>query len=395
MRATAQRFRVPLARTKDVLGRSRAVTIDLRSPAEFEEDHMPGAVNVPLFDDVERALIGTLYVRSSPERAFAEGRALTRAKIEPFTRAIAARAGWEVPSIDLAERLELIAGRGIERLERDLEPVVVDRLPEDAVVCTCWRGGLRSKCVVAFLQELGLERALALEGGYRSYRTVVRAELAAWRAPASFVLRGLTGVGKTLVLRELEQLRPGWTVDLEGLAGHRSSILGMVGLRPVSQKRFDSRLAARLAAGFPRCGDGTSGPCVLEGESRKVGDVLLPERVWRAVDSGTALELTATIGRRVQVLLEDYLASPASRDELARRLPFIEERLGPRRWKGELVRLLVEGREAELAEVLLERYYDPLYRHSEKGRRYAARFDSSDPHGAARDIAAWIERACR
>ena len=105
---------------------------------------------------------------------------------------------------------------------------------------------MRSKSVVAFLQELGLSRALALEGGYRSYRAVVRAELAAWRPPASFVLRGLTGVGKTLVLRELEELRPLWTIDLEGLAGHRSSILGMVGLRPVSQKRFESRLAARL-----------------------------------------------------------------------------------------------------------------------------------------------------
>ena len=396
MRATAQRFRVPLARAKDVLARPGTVTIDLRSPAEFEEDHLPGAVNVPLFDDVERALIGTLYVRSSPERAFDEGRRMTREKIEPFTRAIAAHAGWEMPAIDLAERLELIAGRGIAWLEDELEPVVVDRLPQDAVVCTCWRGGLRSKSVVAFLQELGLARALALEGGYRSYRSVVRAEVAAWRSPASFVLRGLTGVGKTLVLRELERLRAGWTIDLEGLAGHRSSILGMVGLRPVSQKRFESRLAARLAAGFPGGENGeTSGPCVLEGESRKVGDVLLPESIWRAVDEGTALELSAPLARRVQVLLEDYLASPASRDELARQLPFIEERLGARRWKGELVRLLLEGREPELALVLLERYYDPLYRHSEKGRRYAARFDSSDPRDAAREIAAWIEDALR
>jgi tRNA 2-selenouridine synthase len=390
---TAQRFRVPLARAADVLERGCAVRIDLRSPAEYEEDHLPGAVNVPLFDDVERALIGTLYVRTSPERAFDAGRDLARAKIEPFTRAFARCAGWEVPDVDLGERLERWTAGGIARLERELEPRPLAALPEGAVVCYCWRGGLRSRSVVAFLRDLGLERAVGLAGGYRAYRALVRERLAGWTAPESFVLRGLTGVGKTLVLRALEEIRPGWTIDLEALAGHRSSILGMVGLEPVSQKRFDSRLAARLARGFPRSGASALGPCVLEGESRKVGDVLLPESVWRAIDAGTALELTASLERRIQVLLEDYLASPSSRAELSRRLPFIEERLGRRRWKGELVRLLDAGREAELAEILLERYYDPLYRHSEKDRRYAASFDARDPEGAALAIAAWIERA--
>ena len=193
------------------------------------------------------------------------------------------------------------------------------------------------------------------------------------------MLRGLTGVGKTLVLRALGERRADWCLDLEGLAGHRSSILGMVGLRPASQKLFESRLARRIAQGF-------SGPCVVEGESRKVGDVILPPPVWRAIEDGTALEIRGPMERRVRVLIEDYLTGPDSRRELAQQLPFLETRLG-RRWSGVLVGLLAAGREEELVELLLEHYYDPLYRHSEGQREYAAVFDASDPDRAAGEIA--------
>jgi tRNA 2-selenouridine synthase len=271
----------------------------------------------------------------------------------------------------------------MERMERALEPVPAAVTP-DSVVAYCWRGGLRSRAVIAFLRGLGYGGVLGIDGGYRAYRRCVRARIGAWRAPPSFVLRGLTGVGKTLVLRALAARRPEWVLDLEALAGHRSSILGAVGLEPASQKLFESRLGARIARGF-------GAACVVEGESRKVGDLVLPEPVWHAIDGGVALELVAEPARRVRVLLDDYLASPASRAELAGRLPFIEARLGPR-WSGALVAMLAEGREAELVEVLLARYYDPLYRHSERGRSYAARFDARDPGAAAAEIEGWIER---
>jgi tRNA 2-selenouridine synthase len=215
----------------------------------------------------------------------------------------------------------------------------------------------------------------------------VLSELAGWRAPPTFVLRGLTGVGKTLVLRALERRQPGWTVDLEGLAGHRSSILGMVGLEPVSQKRFDSRLCARLARGF-------AGPAVFEGESRKVGDVTLPSAVWAALQGGTNALLEAPLERRVDVLIEDYLARAENRPALRAQLPFIEDRLGAGA-RGALVALLDGGRERELVRILLQRYYDPLYRHSERGRTYAARFDAGDPERAAREIAGWIDQTLR
>jgi tRNA 2-selenouridine synthase len=373
-----------MASAAAVLDRRPRHLIDLRSPAEFAEDHLPGAINVPLFDDVERALIGTLYARQSPEAAFEAGRTLTRAKIATFTARIAELCGWSLPAEDLEQRVERLTSIGIERLERELEPDPVTPAP-DSVALYCWRGGLRSRSVVAFLRGVGTTQALGVEGGYRAYRQLVRSQIETWRAPPTFVLRGLTGVGKTLVLRALAELRPDWALDLEAMAGHRSSILGMVGLEPASQKLFESRLAERCARGF-------GAACVIEGESRKVGDRIVPEPVWRALDGGVALELVAEPARRVQVLIEDYLASARSRAELAQQLPFIEERLGAR-WNGQLVAMLAGGREAELVELLLQRYYDPLYAHSERAQRYAARFDASEPRAAAAAIVDWIERA--
>lgn len=380
-------FPVPMASASAVLARRPRRLIDLRSPAEFAADRLPAALNEPLFDDLERALIGTLYARQSPAAAFEQGREITRAKIAGFTRRIAEHCGWDLSTSDLEQRVERMTAFGLERMERELEASPGEPGP-DSVVLYCWRGGLRSRSVVAFLRGLGRE-VLGIEGGYRAYRQVVRERIEAWRAPPGFVLRGLTGVGKTLVLRALAELRPEWTIDLEGMAGHRSSILGMVGLEPASQKLFESRLAERLELGF-RHARGTA--CVLEGESRKVGDLVMPSSVWRVLDEGVALELTTEPARRVRVLLDDYLSTSASRAELARQLPFIEARLGAR-WKGVLVAWLASGREVELVELLLKRYYDPLYAHSERGRCYATRIDSTEPRAAAAEVLRWIERA--
>jgi tRNA 2-selenouridine synthase len=376
--------RIPTAPIDAVLRAPDRVVIDLRSPAEYEADHVPGAVNVPLFDDVERAVIGTLYRQHSPEAAFEEGRERTLARIESLVREIGEAARWKLPGISLEGIVDAMCAGGIGKLEGRLVEETIDRLPEAPVALYCWRGGLRSRSVTALLGGLGLDRALCIAGGYKAYRRHVRERLEVWTAPPTFVLRGLTGVGKTLVLRELERIRPGWTLDLEELAGHRSSILGMVGLRPCTQKTFDSRLLERLERGFP-------GVCVVEGESRKVGDVILPAKPWTALCEGTAIELVAPEARRVTVLVEDYLEREENRSEIAARLPFIEARLGSRKWEGVLVKLLAEHREEELVQLLLEHYYDPLYHHSEGKREYAATIDTGDPLDAAMRIAEWIE----
>src|SRR5262245_32698686 len=136
-------FPVPMVSAAAVLAARPRRVIDLRSPAEFAEDHLPGALNVPLFDDLERALIGTLYVRHSPEAAFEEGRVRTRAKIAAFTARLAELCGWEIAARDLEERVERLTALGIERLERELAPTPAAAAAESVVVY-CWRGGLRS-----------------------------------------------------------------------------------------------------------------------------------------------------------------------------------------------------------------------------------------------------------
>jgi len=383
-RTNAQPLGVPALEAAELLGDRAALVIDLRSPSEFAEDHVPGAFNVPLFDDTQRALVGTLYRQQSPQRAFDEGREIVAHRIHELCTRIAELAGEPLAADDLAERVRAATAGGIEELESAVVAVPARAIPERPLVLHCWRGGLRSRSVVWLLRALGLERALLLQGGYRAWRAEVVRGISAWQAPPAYVLRGLTGVGKTLVLRELERIRPRWTIDLEGLAGHRSSLLGGVGLAPVSQKRFESRLFERLRAG--------SGPVVVfEGESRKVGDVILPTALWRSLSGGVDLELVASLERRIEVLEQDYLSTPGSAAELAAILPRIDERMRREAGTPSLVELLGSGRVHELVARLLEHYYDPLYRHSQQGKKYAARFDASDPARAAREIALWIE----
>ncbi|MCY2959777.1 MAG: tRNA 2-selenouridine(34) synthase MnmH [Planctomycetota bacterium] len=376
------RIEFPTITARALAEHPRARVVDLRSPAEFAEDHVPGAVNVPLFDDVQRALVGTLYVQDSPESAFQAARAIVRGRIRELVSGISAATGWRPAEDDFETRVDALTGEGFERMSSFLVAAGETAAPPDPVVLHCWRGGLRSRSVLYFVRELGLGRATLLEGGYKGYRADVMRRLAAFEAPPTFVLRGLTGVGKTLVLREIERLAPELVIDLEALAGHRSSLLGMVGLEPCSQKTFESRIAARLRQPLGRV-------LIVEGESRKVGDAIVPPKLWAAMESGVSIELVADVARRVEVLATDYLASPGARDELRRQLPLVEARMPKAHVGPGLVALLDAGRTDELVRILLEHYYDPLYRHSEKGRSYAERIDATDPRAAAVACVEW------
>ncbi len=371
------------ARALMQLGAGRRV-IDLRSPAEFAEDHVPGAVNVPLFDDVQRALVGTLYRQVSPEAAFDRAREIVRAKIRTLVGDIARNVGWEPDVADVEERVVAMTSGGFERLSSDLMTMQPAPVPDDPIVLHCWRGGLRSRSALALVRALGLDRAALLDGGYKGYRAWVNEEIARATFPRTIVLRGLTGVGKTLVLREIERLRPRATLDLEGLAGHRSSLLGMVGLEPCTQKMFESRLCARLADGF-------AGAMIVEGESRKVGDVVLAPSVWDALSQGTNVLLETSVERRVAVLCDDYLADEKSCAELRERLPQVEQRMTRAADAPSLVSMLDAGQTRELVELLLDRYYDPLYAHGEKGREHALRVDATDPVRAAREVLLFMD----
>ena len=239
---------IPSIDTAAALAAPGAHTIDLRSPSEYAEDHLPGAVNHPLFKDAERELIGTLYKQVSPEAAYEKAALLVDDGVGELVNGIAQIVGRAQPGGEVEAVARAITGDGFGAITRGVEVTPAKELPEAPVVVHCWRAGLRSLSVAVLLRGLGWDEVLILEGGYKAYRRHVIDSLNEATPPEAFVLRGLTGVGKTLVLRELERIRPGWTLDLEGHAKHRSSILGMVGLEPVVTPRGIAAAGHALAA---------------------------------------------------------------------------------------------------------------------------------------------------
>jgi tRNA 2-selenouridine synthase len=328
--------RIPTLAYDDARRLRGARWVDLRSPAEHAHDRIPGALNAPLLDNQQRAIVGTLYKQVSPDAAYDQGLGFAASGMpEMLQRALGhevPRSEWEPRFAELSRSLR--SGSAAVRAER------VESLPDNgagAIILHCWRGGMRSRSVAALLQALGQPVAL-LEGGYKSYRSWILARLAAWPPPGPnpfLVISGATGTGKTLLLRELEAAAPGTVLDLEDLAQHRSSILGGVGKTPVSQAAFESRLVARVQELGPP-------PWFIEAESRKVGDVILPPSLWSAMRAGFVIELSASAARRVRILVDDYLEKPANAAEIALRLPFLEQRLGAA-WEGRLSALLAGG----------------------------------------------------
>ena len=374
-------MRLPTFSCATVLG-SEAQIVDLRSPAEYARDHLPGAISVPLFDDEQRAIVGTLYKHESPEAAYEAGLRMVEGGMGERLGAILGRS---IAPEEWRERFtELAAGLREQMREPNVlleEHADLSVLGDRPLIVHCWRGGMRSQSVALLLRALGETRVGLLPGGYKSYRHWVMQRIEQLREEdfQLLTIRGATGVGKTEVLRAVERRAPGTTLDLEGLAGHRSSVLGAVGLRPVSQPAFESALLQRLDVLQP-------GSIFVEGESRKVGDVILPEPLYAAMQSQPQLKLNATIAERVELLGRDYLgescvAGPADPDRLeacARALDGLRGKLGHAR---------VEGMQAELragvwrgaTEQLLHEHYDPLYAHGEEGRSYLAELDACDP----------------
>ena len=341
--------------------------VDLRSPAEYREDHLPGAFSVPLLEDAQRAIVGTLYRKESPQAAMEAGLGMVEASLE---RLLEGLLGPEAPLEEARRRFRGLA----ERLRRGEAPAPAEAgpPPPGGLLLYCWRGGLRSRSVGAWLAALGVPGVRVLQGGYKAFRAWVRSELAAFDAATPLILlRGPTGVGKTRILQHLERALPGSTLDLEGLARHRSSILGDIGLEPAGARAFETGLADRLGRLGPP-------PWFVEGESRKVGDRVIPEPLWRAMEAGVQIRLDAPLSWRVGLLREEYLASPGAREQFLERLPFLEKRLGPS-WAGRLREALRAGRVDEVAEVLLLRYYDIRYARSDRRRRFLLHLRADDP----------------
>ncbi len=323
--------------------------LDLRSPSEYAIDHVPGSENVPLFDDEQRALVGTLYKQHSPDRAYLEGLQIIKKRLPALLNQVL---GQTVDSQQLSDNFEKLAVNlrsGIKKAPLDMSQSLTDN---SEIVVYCWRGGMRSRSFVSLLISLGIP-AVLLEGGYKSYRNWVSSKLSNYSYPETITLRGRTGVGKTELLALIEKALPNSTLCLESLADHRSSALGAVGRHPVSQKMFDSLLLQRLTTI-------TSEQVFIEGESRKVGDVIIPSGLFSKMQSGAQVHIKASRKFRRNCLQQDYLSQDGAVGQISKTLPFLESRIG-KKWLGELQSMLMAGNYDSLIDILLDHYYDPLY----------------------------------
>ncbi|MDR3392664.1 MAG: tRNA 2-selenouridine(34) synthase MnmH [Sulfuriferula sp.] len=297
--------------------------IDVRTPAEFAEDHIPGAINYPVLSNEERIVVGTLYKQASDFEAKKVGAALIARNI--------------------ADHLE----RHFAGKPKSWRPLIY-----------CWRGGTRSGAMTHILNQVGWH-AGKLDGGYKSYRRTVLDELAV--LPAQFKLKvvcGLTGSGKSRLLQALQTLG-GQVLDLEQLAAHRGSVLGnLPDIDQPSQKMFDSLVWWQLRRFDP------ARPVFIEAESKKVGKLRVPEALIAAMwHEPECLRVEIDSEQRVALLkaeYEHYLQNPAS---LNAKLAFLIPLYGHEQinqWQT----LANNGDWDTLILALLEKHYDPFYTRS-------------------------------
>ncbi len=291
--------------------------IDVRSPSEFAEDRVPGAINLPVLDDAERARVGTIYVRESAFRARKIGAAL-----------VARNAAAHIEGV--------LAGH-----DGGWRPLVY-----------CWRGGQRSNSFAAILGQIGW-RVAVMEGGYRSYRRLVKGALYDRDFPARVVLLdGFTGTAKTDILKAA-RARGAQVIDLEGLANHRGSLFGGMGPQP-AQKGFESALAEAVRSLDP------SRPVLVEAESSKVGERVVPPGLWAAMRAASRIAIRAPLAVRAAYLARTYDGFDVDPDRLDRTLAAMVRLQGHERvarWRA----MAAAGARADLAAELMAHHYDPRY----------------------------------
>jgi len=299
--------------------------IDVRTPLEYAEDHVPGAINCPVLSNEERVTVGTLYTQVSPFEARKVGAAMVARNIA-----------------------------------QHLEAQFRDKPKSWRPLIYCWRGGQRSGAMSLVLAQVGWA-VHRLEGGYKSYRHDVLEQLATLPQRYTFkVICGPTGSGKSRLLAALAQTGR-QVLDLEGLALHRGSVLGNLPQQPQpSQKRFDSLLLQTLHGFDP------SMPVYVEAESKKIGSIALPAALFDAMHASACLLLDTPLQTRVAGLLQDYRYYVDNPETFIEHLQPLYKFHGAKQleqWSG----MIRAGNFSGIVEELLTLHYDPSYKRATTG----------------------------
>lgn len=327
------------------------VIIDIRSPIEFKDGAIPGAINVPLFTDEERQVIGTIYKQ--------EG---------------AATAKWKAMEV-VSPKIPVLLQTIKKWVSNDTELII-----------HCWRGGMRSKAVVTFLEFAGIY-SWRLVGGYKEYRHYILEQLPTMLPNKAIVLHGLTGVGKTEVLKMLKM--KGYPIlDLEEMAGHRGSIFGTIGLGDGhNQKTFDSL----LFKGLQEIKDADY--FLVEAESKRIGKAVQTEELMDKKMQGININLNTPLEQRVKHLVGEYVLpykdEPWYFEKISNGIEKVLRRVKDSEIKKTLIQTLSDRNYPDMIGILLEHYYDPRYDHAKQ--EYEGEFFeifSENPVDAANKIAA-------
>lgn len=318
--------------------------IDVRSPCEFKAEYIPGAINVALLQDDERAMVGTTYA--------VEGEMVAR-----------------------RQALKIISPKIPDLVDKIIE----HKKPGQHIVIHCWRGGLRSETVASFLTVVGID-CWRLTGGFKAWRKVVIDDFARDQYPVNaFVLHGRTGAGKSDLLVELEKLGA-QVLNLEQLANHRGSVFGALGLdAQPTQKNFESELWLKLR-------DFKEGPVFMEAESKKIGKIALPEFLYKRISEGRKIHVTGSILCRVERIVNEYAGkfTDEVKSNAVAAMQNLKVRLGSKR-TDEICQLGLSGELGQVTEILLTEYYDPMYDgHIDRNAPYEITVSGDDvPHAAS------------
>ena len=304
-----------------------SIIIDVRSPAEYEHAHIPGALNLPLFDNDERAMIGTTYKKQSREAAIKAGLPLFGNKM--------------LPMIETVESWMAAAQKE-------------NHLTKPTLYVHCWRGGMRS-AAVAWLLDLYGYKVIQLTGGYKAYRNWVLAQFTI--AYSLKVLGGYTGSGKTEILQALEK-RNYAVIDLEGLAHHKGSAYGAIGQLPQpSQEMFENIVAVKLLEVNKK-----QKSIWIEDESQRIGTVLIPTPLFHLMRNSTCYFMTIPFEQRLNFIVEGY--GSFDQKSLIEATMRIQKRLGGLETKT-AVDFITAGALKEAFSILLK-YYDKWYEKNAK-----------------------------